>query len=165
MHNLNDRELEVAYLHQAASGPLDRFLEQVLSLLRCTSLDELQRRLADITTGLGFDRFLYGVWFSIDGSKKSELVLTNDESSWREKYQREAYARIDPTVSHAVTSLRPLVWVPELFSTEASLNFREEAVHHGLASGVTFPIHGKEGDVALLSFANSVGARMRTGTT
>lgn len=155
MHDINFKR--DALLLDVAFNLNDKLVEQALSLSRCTSLDELYRGLTHICAALDFDRFLYGAWFSVDGTKKSELILTNYDSRWREKYQRESYVRIDPTVMHAVRSLTPLVWAPDLFSTEAAMNLREEALHYGLANGITFPIHGKDGDVALLSFANSIG--------
>jgi LuxR family quorum-sensing transcriptional regulator LasR len=128
-------------------------LSDALKLNECQSSQEVNSALAGLVRQLGFDGFLYGGRFSIDCSVEVEHIESNYKQGWREYYMAQEFAQIDPTVLHAVTSLRPLVWADEIYSTDAQLEFKEDAASHGLAYGATFPIHSKGGDVALLSLA------------
>ena len=47
----------------------------------------------------------------------------------------------------------PLVWQAETFPQPAAARLYEEGCSHGMRAGVTFPIHGPNGEFGMLSFA------------
>lgn len=111
----------------------------------------------DVLFALGQQHGFPEVLFCMSGSRHSRLdnafVQTNYPHKWRERYETERYANIDPVVSHCVGSTLPLVWRPELFRTQAQRAMYEEACSYGVRAGVTFPMHGPNGEFGLLSFA------------
>jgi LuxR family quorum-sensing transcriptional regulator LasR len=102
---------------------------------------------------VGFDK----VFFTLAPNRHARLdqafVQTNYPSRWRERYEAERYAYVDPAVGHCMVSVLPLIWQPELFRSPVQRTFHEEASSHGLRSGVSFPIHGPNGECGMLSFA------------
>jgi len=101
----------------------------------------------------GFEKVLFGMASSRHARLESALVQTNYPQAWRERYDAERYAYVDPVVAHCLSSTLPLVWQPELFRSTAQQLLYKEACGHGLRAGVTFPIHGPNGEFGLLSFA------------
>jgi LuxR family transcriptional regulator, quorum-sensing system regulator LasR len=132
-----------------------QYLDDILQLNDCKTHDEISATLRHLSRRLGFDAFLYGGRFNVGDTRPVEHVETNYSVAWRQRYIRSGYIQLDPTVSHAVGSLRPLVWSNDIYLTDAQRGFREEAAAYGLISGITFPVHSKDGDVALLSLSLS----------
>jgi LuxR family quorum-sensing transcriptional regulator LasR len=101
----------------------------------------------------GFEKVL----FAMSGSRHARLehafFQTNYPRQWRERYEAERLAYVDPTVSHCLSSTLPLVWQAETFRSPAQRAMYEEACSHGIRAGVTFPIHGPNGEFGMLSFA------------
>ena len=130
-----------------------QLVAQIVHLNDCKTFNQVHMALSDISNKLGFDSFLYSGRFYTGDTRYIEHTESNHNPCWREKYHRQRYDQIDPTVSHALNSLCPLVWNDEMYKTEAQRNFKEEARMYGLAEGITIPIHSRNGDVALLSLA------------
>lgn len=143
------------------NSDLDRskILAEAMQLNDCKTSEQVHSVLLHLSNQLGFDAFLYGGRFNIDGTRQVDKVESSYGKSWRHQYDEFGYVRIDPTVSHAVTSLRPLVWSDQMYVTDAQRDFREEARSHGLLAGATFPVQSKEGEVAMLSLALSSSGR------
>jgi LuxR family quorum-sensing transcriptional regulator LasR len=101
----------------------------------------------------GFDKVL----FAMSGSRHARLdnafVQTNYPAKWRERYDAERMAYIDPIISHCLQSTLPLIWPSDLFRTQAQRLLYDDARSHGLRAGATFPIHGPNGEFGILSFA------------
>lgn len=132
-----------------------QLVSNIMHLNDCTTFHEVSTALSEISGALGFDSFLYGGRFFTGGTRYIEHVESNYNAAWREKYDKQRYAQIDPTVSHSLTSLCPLVWDDGMYETEPQRSFKEEARMHGLAEGITLPVHSRNGDVAMLSLAVS----------
>jgi LuxR family quorum-sensing transcriptional regulator LasR len=128
---------------------------EILNLDACTTFDQLNSALLAISDKLGFDAFLYRGRFQTGATRFVEQVASNYSPSWRQRSDNQFYVQIDPTVSHACSSLTPLVWSDEMYTSDVQHNFREEARQYGLAEGVTFPVHSRNGDFALLSLSLS----------
>jgi LuxR family quorum-sensing transcriptional regulator LasR len=52
-----------------------------------------------------------------------------------------------------MSSAVPIVWEPETFTANNQGELYEVASHFGIRSGISFPIHGWNGEVGLISFA------------
>jgi len=51
-----------------------------------------------------------------------------------------------------------LIWSPETFRTTPQKQLYEEACGYGLRSGITYPIHGANGEFGVVSFVSDVNA-------
>lgn len=125
----------------------------ILLLNECTSCDQIQDALADICAALGFDGFLFGGRYQTGGTRYVEQVATNYSPAWRHRYEELGMVDADPTFAHARTSICPLVWSDQMYDTPARRAYQQEALRHGLLEGVTFPVHGRNGDVARLNLS------------
>jgi LuxR family transcriptional regulator, quorum-sensing system regulator LasR len=141
----------------AKMNTIDRsgFIDDILQLNSCSTREQLYSSLHRLCNKLGFDAFLYGGRFCTDGTRMVEHVESTYSDPWRDRYDKLGYAQVDPTVSHALTSLKPLVWCDDMYVTSAQRAFQEEAYSHGHRAGVTFPIQASEGNVAMLSLSLS----------
>ncbi|WP_153102311.1 helix-turn-helix transcriptional regulator [Paraburkholderia hayleyella] len=137
-------------------------LPAVLALGSCTDVETLREQFFSVTRQLGFSAVLYAGRFAVDGVRVEARIESNYDSRWREQYEANGYAAIDPAVNHALHSLAPLVWSDSMYGSAAQQQFREEALAYGLGTGATFPVHSREGDVALLSMSVA-GSRRRAG--
>jgi LuxR family quorum-sensing transcriptional regulator LasR len=130
----------------------------LLELMQAKDSSEWSDSLYTLARKLGFDRVLYGVVASRDAPFESAFLRSNYAESWRERYDRNGFAYVDPTVSHSLSSSLPLVWEPGAFASSQQQTLYEEARMHGLRSGVTLPVHGPQGEFGVLSFASDARA-------
>lgn len=82
---------------------------------------------------LGFDYCAYGMRLPLPVSRPKVFMTNNYPDNWQERYNRENYLAVDPTVAHGMRSVAPLVWSDDVFST--CRPFWEEARAHGLNYG------------------------------
>jgi LuxR family quorum-sensing transcriptional regulator LasR len=101
----------------------------------------------------GFDKVLFAMAGSRHSRLENAFVQSNYPSKWRERYDAERLAYVDPAVTHCMSSTLPLLWQPEIYRSPAQRAMYEEASGHGLRAGVTFPIHGPNGEFGSLNFA------------
>ena len=140
-----------------AKGRFDhlQITDDIMDLNHCTTIEQVRSTLSSITAKVGFDQFLYRGRFHTGGTHYVERVVSNYDAAWREQYDRQGYTAVDPTVSHALTSLCPLVWSDEMYRTESEREYATEARLHGLSEGITIPVHSRHGDVALVNLVLS----------
>ncbi|MDC8758933.1 helix-turn-helix transcriptional regulator [Janthinobacterium fluminis] len=143
--------MELEKLFSGPAGDLDDFC----ALAQCQTEKQIESQLLTITHKLGMEYYLYGARFVIDRNKSIDRILTNYSSAWRQKYEQQNYIEIDPVISHVANRLTPLIWRPETYSRPDQTAFFEEARAFGLAAGISYPVHGRNGDVGVLSFAVS----------
>jgi LuxR family quorum-sensing transcriptional regulator LasR len=131
-------------------------LGQLLTLFKSDSESSWQDALFSLARSHGFDQVLYGAVGSKHAKLESAFLHSNYSNVWRERYDADKLAYVDPTVAHCLTSSLPVVWEPETFSAPDQQALYEEACGHGIRSGITFPIHGPNGEFGVLSFASDV---------
>jgi LuxR family quorum-sensing transcriptional regulator LasR len=102
----------------------------------------------------GFDRVLYGMVGSRHAKLEQAFILSNYSPGWRERYDANHFAYVDPVVAHCLSSCLPLVWVGNTFRTPAQRALYEEACGFGIRVGVSLPVHGPNGEFGVLSFAS-----------
>jgi len=106
----------------------------------------------------GFEKVLFGMAGSRHARLDNAFIQSNYPGAWRERYDAERYAYVDPTVTHCLTSTLPIVWQPDLFRSQTQRTLYEESCSHGIRAGVSFPIHGPNGEFGMLSFATAAAA-------
>jgi LuxR family quorum-sensing transcriptional regulator LasR len=131
-------------------------LSQLMTLIESNSEAGWRDALFDVARGLGFDSVLYGAVPSKHASLEASFLHSNYSRAWRQQYDAQKLYYVDPTVAHCLTSSIPMVWEPETFIAKHQGALYEEASHFGIRSGITFPIHGRNGEVGMISFASDV---------
>src|SRR5690348_5027600 len=125
------------------------------SLLDCGTVEELHSNATAIARQMGFEHFLYGVQINTSLTRPYRFILSCYPEEWRKHYDKEGYATVDPTVSHCAKTSIPIIWKNEIYKGRKENQFRSEAKDSGLVSGVSFPVHGRRGEVAMLSLCTS----------
>ncbi len=120
------------------------------------NLAELGREIRKVSRHLGFAHYLYGARIRLSNGDKLQYLYSGYPGSWMNTYLAKNYIRIDPVVEHCFyrNSNLPLLWTEDLFDTEERRSFLEDARNHGVASGLSIPMRGSHGDVALFSVAS-----------
>lgn len=127
---------------------------QLTSLLGCEDEVTWSDALFSIGQQLGFEQVLYGAVGSKHAKLETAFLQSSYPLEWREQYDAARLHYVDPTVTHCMGSAVPVVWAPRLFRTSGQRAMYEEACGYGLRSGITFPIHGPDGEFGVLSFAS-----------
>ncbi len=125
----------------------------ILRLNECATIEQIHAALAEICARLGFDGFLFSGRYQTGGTRFVEQAMSNNSQAWRQRYDAQGLLDADPTFAHARTSISPLVWSDRIYATAAQRAYQQEALAHGLLEGATFPVHGRNGDVARLNLS------------
>ncbi len=131
-------------------------LNQLLSLMNSRSEAAWRTALFDVADSLGFSSVMYAALPSKHANIETSFLHSNYSPAWRQRYEAEKLHYVDPTVQHCMSSVLPLVWQPEAFNQTEQLALYEEASDHGIRSGITFPMHGCNGEAGLISFASDM---------
>lgn len=131
---------------------LTRF-EQIANV---DNLVDLGNEIRKVSRHLGFAHYLYGARVLLPNGDSLQYIYSGYPDAWMATYQSENYIQIDPVVDHCFcrNSNIPLVWSEEVFDSPERRAFWEEAQSYGVASGLSVPVRGANGEVALFSVAN-----------
>jgi len=129
-------------------------MAQLTRLLKCDNESDWRNTLFQLARDQGFDQVLYGAVGSRHAKLETAFLQSNYSSAWRDRYDTDKLHYVDPTVGHCLTSSLPIVWEPDTFDAPREREFYEEACGHGIRSGITFPIHGPNGEFGVISFAS-----------
>jgi LuxR family quorum-sensing system transcriptional regulator SolR len=127
--------------------------DQLQALLHEDNEHRIFDRLADLGRRLGFEYCAYGVRPPLPLTRQRIVMFNNYPPAWQQRYARENYLAIDPTVLHALRSPLPVVWSDQLFSGEPP--FWEEARLHGLRYGWAQPCRDAAGTLGMFTVARS----------
>jgi DNA-binding CsgD family transcriptional regulator len=89
-------------------------------------------------------------------NQPAPAVALNYPLAWQRRYFEQGYHHIDPVVIHTPAIARPFQWsdLPKRFTlTQRQTLLFNEAREAGLRSGVSVPLHGPWGRVAVVSYA------------
>ena len=104
---------------------------------------DLISEVESITRHFGFDTFMYGVAVSAQPDNDSCVyAFTTLPLEWVIRYDQKAYIEVDPRIALAWDRTLPVVWDQ---STMRGMNpaadaFLDDAMAHGIASGVCMPL-------------------------
>jgi LuxR family transcriptional regulator, quorum-sensing system regulator SolR len=124
------------------------------------SEDQVFDALTDITKSMGFEYCSFGVRLPKLGGVPREHWATTYPLHWQDVYLSHGYMAIDPVIDTALHKPLPVVWTDDLFKTQPA--FWEEARAHGVCHGWTMGMHGKGGEMGLISIARSAGPLSRS---
>jgi LuxR family quorum-sensing transcriptional regulator LasR len=134
-----------------------RFLPPILSpLIDAAKRGEpLETVVAAIVRMFGFDTFMYATSLSPRrGQEAVSYVFTTLPREWVARYDQQAYIEIDPRVVCTFDSALPFVWDQESERGKSAAvdAYLDDAVTHGVASGVSFVIYSPIGGHILVAF-------------
>jgi LuxR family quorum-sensing transcriptional regulator LasR len=129
-------------------------LGQLMTLLKSDNESSWRSALFTLARDQGFDSVLYGAVGSKHARLETAFLQSNYDAAWRERYDADKLHYVDPTVTHCLTSSLPIVWEPDTFHAPGQREMYEEACGYGIRSGITFPIHGPNGEFGVVSFAS-----------
>lgn len=129
--------------------------EKLSELFRSSIKENWTNELFNLISELGVEQSLLAMVESKAESLENAFIQSNYSNEWRNKYDKEKFAYIDPTVKHCFNNSLPLFWNDSLFQAKDTKEFYEEARIYGLHSGVIFPIHGPAGEFGMISFVST----------
>ncbi|MGZ9711186.1 LuxR family transcriptional regulator [Glaciimonas sp. GNP009] len=127
-------------------------LEQLLNLFDCKTEQEWSASLFKTAKNSGFEQVLYGV---LPGKKKPDVLSflqSNYHQDWLATYEQSALHRIDPVFAHCTVSALPIMWTPDTFKGRLQKELYERACEYNLRFGISYPVHGPQGECGTLSF-------------
>jgi len=110
-------------------------------------------KIAEIAKQLGFDHCAYGIRASLPVSRQRIVMFNTYPVEWRDRYTKQNYLAVDPTVQHGLRSLLPVVWTDELFAN--ARDFWEDARAFDLRFGWAQPCRDAQGVLGMLTVARS----------
>jgi len=110
-------------------------------------------KIAEIAKQLGFDHCAYGIRASLPVSRQRIVMFNTYPVEWRDRYTKQNYLAVDPTVQHGLRSLLPVVWTDELFAN--ARDFWEDARAFDLRFGWCQPCRDAQGVLGMLTVARS----------
>jgi DNA-binding CsgD family transcriptional regulator len=133
--------------------------ELVETAIRAQSVEDIHALCADTCRQFGFDYFIYGSQLPTSLVKPQYVIISGFPQDWWEHYRVNGYMQVDPTVAHCVQRITPLVWA-QIGADGVTPNhkvhrFMTEAHDFGLKSGASFPVHGCQGESAILSLVST----------
>jgi LuxR family transcriptional regulator, quorum-sensing system regulator SolR len=126
---------------------------QLQILLSSKTEIDLFAALSHAANEMGFEYCAYGMRAPLPISNPKMFMLNNYSQDWQQRYIKENYLLVDPTVAHGLRSMMPLVWSEDIFATSRS--FWEDARAHGLCVGWAQSCHDAKGVGGLLTLARS----------
>jgi LuxR family transcriptional regulator len=127
--------------------------EQLQVLLADDNEHRVFERIAQIARKLGFDHCAYGVRPPLPISRQRIVMFNTYPTEWRDRYARNNFLAVDPTVQHGLRSPLPVVWSDEFFAQ--SREFWEEARAHDLRYGWAQPCRDAQGVLGMLTVARA----------
>lgn len=126
---------------------------QLQSLMTAATEVEFFDALAKVGRDLGFEYCAYGMRMPLPLSNPKMFLLNNYSVDWQERYVQQNYLAVDPTVSHGLQSVLPLVWTESVF--KANPAFWDDAHAHGLRVGWAQASYDAKGVAGMLTLARS----------
>jgi LuxR family transcriptional regulator, quorum-sensing system regulator SolR len=127
--------------------------EQLQVLLADENEYRVFDRIAEIAKQLGFDHCAYGIRASLPVSRQRIVMFNTYPVEWRDRYTKQNYLAVDPTVQHGLHSLLPVVWTDQLFANAPDL--WEDARAFDLRYGWAQPCRDAQGVLGMLTVARS----------
>jgi len=125
-------------------------MDELTQLASLASPQEWFSTLKAFSLRMGYSRLLFALKGSVNADHTQAHIQSDYPMHWRELYDANAYASINPTVTHCLSSNRPLIWRRGDYQIPVQAAFFEEAACHGLDTGLALPLHGPSGQAGML---------------
>ena len=112
-----------------------------------------------VTRHLGFESFMYAASaMTKPDHEQKAYVYTTQPLAWVARYDQMAYVEVDPRITITWDSSIPLIWDQTSVRGrgEKADAFLDDALRHGIASGVSFMFHGPYNAHVLVALNSSI---------
>ena len=114
--------------------------------------DAFLQKVECIKQDIGADYITCATCFDFLNKNQDILFLTSDTPiSWREEYQEKSYVRNDARIIQARKNNLPFIWQDIEKKIFGGVDILKEAKEYQLNFGITFPVHGPNGQFGFLS--------------
>ena len=139
------------------TAPFDRACERLVETIMRRDPSGGPGLLEEIAATLGLAHIACGRFEARNGQLMERSAVTTWPKAWRDRYASRHYARIDPIVMVGAYARHPFDWRSfRVLSAEVG-SFLEDAAGHGLGlNGLTVPLRGEPGALALVSFTSDM---------
>lgn len=129
------------------------------------TIDELNQVLQDFLFDLGFSMFSF-TYYSYYPNSLNKLkydFASKAFKQWHQHYLAEHYEEVDSTLAQSYRATLPTYWVLKdqlkNAKTAKEKKMRKDSIAFGAEKGISFPIHGPEGDFAMFLVVQMVGEK------
>jgi len=153
------KALDIGPAHVDPSRGLPPIMVPLVRAAECGF--DLVSEVESITRHFGFDSFMYGVAISPTPDNDSRIyAFATMPKEWVVRYDQRAYIEVDPRIADAWDRTMPVVWDQTTMRgrTPAADAFLDDALMHGIASGVCIPLHDALGTRRLIAFNSGLPA-------
>lgn len=109
------------------------YTDLLLNMKEATTADDIFAALRQAAVELGFEYCAYGFRSPVPFTNPPTFMISDYPKAWCDRYSREGYVDIDPSVLHGLVSQVPIIWSDRLF--ENARPMWEEARGYGLVVG------------------------------
>lgn len=139
----------MAQSSMANKAELDRILE---ALDATDTIDGLQSIIEQVCGVFGVDHAMYH-WVDSAGD---HYYFGTYPQEWIERYQEQAYVRVDPVVVGCYQRFHPVDWKRLDWSSKPARVFLKDALEHGVGNqGYSIPIRGPNGQFAVFTVSHN----------
>lgn len=132
--------------------PVDTAAATIASLLEARDEQSLAAQLKKVAGDMGFEQFALGIEINRPMLGRIQHVTNGYSPAWQRTYQERNYIAIDPTVRHCREQDVPLLWTESLGGQDTT-EFWAQARSHGIANGLSVPVHGRAGLFSMTSLS------------
>lgn len=128
---------------------------------QCSSLEAIEGAMAEYSRELGLPFYSYLLLKGADTA--DDVLLTNYDSAWRERYVEKSYKYYDPAAVVSRRSRLPFWWDQKDFLqpfVKSQQRVFLEAREFRINAGYSIPVAGPHGDQAVFTLAASSNADM-----
>ncbi|TCU08656.1 autoinducer binding domain-containing protein [Rhizobium sullae] len=133
---------------------MDGYLRSLIDMAEAAHDERMiKSALKSFANSSGFERFAY---LQTEGA--AICTFNSYPDDWQDIYLGSQYSRIDPVVTEAKRRMEVFSWTADDWKargTSELKRFRDQAIEHGIRSGVTIPVEGSFGSTMMLTFASS----------
>jgi LuxR family transcriptional regulator, activator of conjugal transfer of Ti plasmids len=133
--------------------PVDAIVQSLFDMLEAAQDEQMVKgALKGFANSCGYDRFAY-----LQAEGLEIKTFNTYPKPWQDIYLGNDYACIDPVMIQAKRRGDVFSWTAEDWTSRGSSplrRFRDEAIDHGIRSGVTIPVEGSFGSTIMLTFAS-----------
>jgi LuxR family transcriptional activator of bioluminescence operon len=135
---------------------MEKIITCIETISEADSIDIIEQELLSLTQFFDYDFYLLGLSVPESVARSKVLIYNNYPEGWREYYDKNNLANVDPIVKHCFENTEPVHWHQILNDSlnNKELKFFKEAAAAGLCSGISVPVHGSRSEFGMLSFAS-----------
>jgi DNA-binding CsgD family transcriptional regulator len=149
--------LRLGPIRDGAPSPLPPFLMPLVTAAQRGR--DVREEIESITRQLGFDTFFYAVSTCPRLEHEGSIYLyTTQTPEWVARYDQRAYVEIDPRVVDCWDRTAPLIWDQSTMRGRSAKTdaFLDDALRHGVASGILVPSRDSFGMRMLVNFNSPI---------